>query len=241
MMKERTSRLLFIWLLMFCLVLSGCGSQPAGQASGDSGSAKPTQETNAGTSQNGQAGQPGESAPGADSMGERLAKAYTDILQGDRFFMKYRTTIDMDGVEAEAQIEMAKDGDVVAMRTLLPGVENNMVKKDNKIFMVDHNTKTVMVMNVTAAPDMEDPGQYAAGLSYLSSGTGDFLGRALPYEEYAVENGTIQYFFDGKTLAGMVFHTQAGDQVLEILEISEQIPAEMLIVPEDYPQTMIGG
>jgi len=241
MMKEKTSRVLFLGFLMFCLILSGCGSQPASQSSGGSGSAQPSQETEAGTSQNGQEGQPGDTAAGTDGMGDRLAKVYTDILQGDRNLIKYRTTIDMDGEVAEAQIEVAKDGDIIAMRTLLPGVENNMVKKDNKVYMVDHNTKTVMVMNVTAAPDMEDPGQYTADLSYVSSGTGDFLGRTLPYEEYAVENGTIQYFFDGKVLAGMIFHSQTGDQVLEILEISDQVPAEMFMIPEDYPQTMIGG
>lgn len=240
MMKRGTVFFVLLCLLVLCLVLSGCG-QPAGQNTTGTGSSQPAQGTTTGQTQNGQTGQPSGTAAGSEDAGDRLAKAYTDILKGNRYFMKYRTTMDMDGQKTEAQVEMAVDGDVTAMKTILPGVESNMIQKEDKIYMVDHNTKTVMVMTAATAPDMEDPDQYSAGITYAGSGTGDFLGKSLPYEEYAVETGTIKYFFDGKTLAGMIFHTQAGDQVMEILEISDKVPADMFVIPEGYTQTTIGG
>ncbi len=237
MMKRKSGRLLFSLCMVFILIVSGCGSsQPAGQSTATAAPSQPAQGTAAG-----QDGQPSGTAAGTEGMGDRLSKAYTDIFQGDRYFMKYRTIMDMDGEDVEAQIEMAVDGDMMAMKTLLPGVESHMINKDEKMYMVDHNTKTVMVMNIASAPDMEDPDQYTAGISYIGDGTGDFLGRSLPFEEYAVETGTIKYFFDGKALAGMIFHTQAGDQVMEILEISDKVPEEMFDIPENYPQTTIGG
>lgn len=244
-MNKRKLPLFLTLTFIVCLTISGCGSSqgatpavdqgtPAKQDSAITPEVKKPAEPSASQTEP----QPQASTAKPDEMSDRLAKAYTDMMEKDKYFMKYRTTIEIEGESAETLIEVAYDGDDYAMKTMTDGIESHMILKEKKLYMIDHVEKMVLIINSDDYD--EDMDIETEGLTFISDGTKDFLGKSYPYEEYSVADGTINYFFEGKKLVGMIIDVEGLVQVLEILEMSENYPAGIFTIPADYEQQTLG-
>jgi len=247
-MKKVFTVFVSLSIILFFL-LSGCGgSQETGKTAeqksaaqqGQSQAAEPPaeeQEASNGSEEEAQAEEaeePEESAT-MPEMGDRLAKAYKDLMASGKYYMKYRMTADGESIDAE----IAYNGDDFATKTVVGGTENRMIIKDKKMYMIDHDTKTVMIMSSADFEEEEEDIDYA-GLVFVKDGQGDFLGQTLPYEEYSEDGTLVKYFFQGNKLVGMEMNIDGMIQVLEIFELSGNIPSGMFDIPKDYEQQNIG-
>jgi hypothetical protein len=70
------------------------------------------------------------------------------------------------------------------------------------------------------------------GINYLGTGKED----GLVFEEYATLNGSMKYYFDGKELVKISVDSDEGTMVMEILEMSDDVPADMFEIPAGYQQ-----
>ncbi|MDD2498113.1 MAG: hypothetical protein PHT78_03110 [Desulfitobacteriaceae bacterium] len=225
-MKNKVIILFLAVIFSIGMLLCGCGGQSADNEADTSSASSAENQSNE--------SEAGESGAGVEDMGDRLAKVYTDMMQSGKYYMKYRATFEMEGQKEEAQIEVAVNGDDSAMISTMSAGKSHMVFQDNKTYFIDNESKSVMVMN---SPDieMEDDAEIDTdGLTYKGNGDAEFLGKNLPYEEYSTESGSIKYYFDGKKLVGMEVLAEGMTQVMEVLEMSEDYPAEIFTIPADY-------
>lgn len=211
------------------MLLSGCGNNQTAETDGSSVPASSEAQN-----------KPDQSNSGTEEMGDRLAKVYTDMMQSGKYYMKYRTTMEMDGKKEEAEMEIAVNGDDSAVISSMTFGKSHMVFKDEKSYLIDHQNQTVMVINAATMEGMENMQEAdidTTGLTYKGNGTGDFLGKKLPYEEYSTESGTIKYYFDGKKLVGMEVKDGEMTSLMEVLEMSSKYPTDMFTIPAGYTKT----
>lgn len=222
-MKKCVS-IILILILAFTLTLTGCG--------GSGGSAE---DTSADTAQSEHTDKAEAADAATDGMGDLLSAAYVDIMKGDKYLMKYKATLDMDGQPMEVEATIAVSGDATAMQSTGNGFETSMITKDGKIYMIDHANKMVTSM-AEPTQDQEAAAQQEAetigmeGLKYIGTGEED----GLVYEEYSTTDGTLKYYFDGKELKRISATIGGVETVMDILELSDKVPADMFEVPADY-------
>lgn len=240
--KSKKLLLVFLFIFFIFMTLSGCSSnKPADQPANAPAASEPAKSNSNEKQTDDSQKQAEKPAQGADGMGDRLAKVYTDMMQGEKYYMKYRTTIEIEGQKGEAQMEVAVNGEDSAVKTSMPGAESHMVFKGNKAYFIDHHAKTVMAIESANMEDMDNGEIDTDGLAYKGEGKGDFLGKTLPYEEYSTEGGTIKYYFDGKKLAGMEVTVEGITQILEILAFNDSYPSDIFTIPSGYQQLNPGS
>lgn len=210
------------------MLLSGCGNNQTTDNNTGGSSVPASSEA-----QN----KPDQSKSGTEELGDRLAKVYTDMMQSGKYYMKYRTTMEMDGKKEKAEMELAVNGDDSAFISSMALGKSHMVFKDKKTYLIDHQNQTVMVLNSAAMEDIKEADIDTTGLTYKGNGVGDFLDKKLPYEEYSTESGTIKYYFEGKKLVGMEVLDGEITSLMEVLEMSNNYPADMFTIPANYTKT----
>jgi len=253
-MKKKIFTYFISLSIIFFFLLSGCGgSQEAGKPAEQKPAAQQEQsqpaeaaveETEAADMSNGseeetqaedpiEAEEPEEAVKPAEmpEMGDRLAKAFNDLMASGKYYMKYRMNVDGESIDAE----IAYDDDNFATKTVTGGIKSHMIIKDQKMYMIDPDARTVMIMSSADFEEDEEDLDYS-GLVFIQDGQGDFLGQTLPYEEYSEDGTLVKYFFKGKELVGMEMNIDGMIQVLEIFELSGNIPAGMFDIPKDYEQ-----
>ena len=232
-------------ILMLVLVLpAGCGGNDSPAASGDNDQNAVGVGGGANTDPDPLA--PAESSPassdtadnsGVSGFSDKLAVAYIDILDNGVFYMKYRTETEIDGQIIEAITEIATDGDDTAFKAQMAGMESQIIIKDYKMYIVDHESKTIITS--PASPSQRDglfPDGALVGKNsvFKGSGTAELFGVPHDYEEYTSDGGDMRFFFEGGRLAGMETVTEGQPIQMEILEMNDKIPAGMFDIPDGY-------
>lgn len=232
---------LFISLIFLVFIsLSGCGSSQPADAPADSPSAPAQSEPAAENPGNEPEKEPPEESEAistgeGDELGDRLAKVYTDMMKSGKYYMKYRTTIEIEGQKEVAEMEIAVNGDDSAIISSMSGGKSHIVNKEDKTYLIDYDTKSVLVIGSgMMMEDMDDADIDTEGLTYKGDGHGEFLGKNLFYEEYTTETGAIKYYFDGKKFVGMEILEEGVTQILEILEMGADYPSDIFTVPADF-------
>lgn len=216
-MKKFLQLLLTVFLIS-SMFFTGCGgsdtsqSEPAGEALGE---------------------EPADTAKvNTEGMGDLLSSAYVDIMKNNEYLMKYKFTMDFNGQSMEVEATLAKKGDDMAMSSDMTGAETTTIIKEDKVYMIDHNSKTVTVFPQTdeTAASMESGSIDMEGVTYLGTGKED----GLVYEEYSTDGSNVKYYFDGKDLVKMAVTVEGQTMVMEILEISKDVPGSMFEIPSGY-------
>lgn len=216
--------LLLIMILAMGMMFTGCGG---------SESAPETESQQSG--QNASAGDGGEAVTdndGLEGMGDLLSSAFVDMMKDDEYLLKYKATIEFEGESIEVTATVATAGDDTAMTSSGEGLETTMIIKDDKVHMVDHASKSVMSWAQTQETEdqLETGAIDADEMTYLGSGNED----GLIYEEYSTEDGSVKYYFDGKELVKIAVTNEEGIMVMDIIEISNEVPASMFEIPSGY-------
>ena len=130
-----------------------------------------------------------------------------------------------------------KDGNMASITTA-QGMTSRIINKDKKTYMIMDSEKMVMV---TPLQNQPQAGTSTEGFVYLSSGTAEFHGKNLPYEEYSDpksgKDSKVQYFFDGNKLAGIRNIAAQMSADMEILALDQNIPGNVFDIPAGYQVT----
>ena len=181
-----------------------------------------------------------ESTEIGDRLG-KLSKSYIEIMESDNYYMAFRSTTTFEGEMMESETMMTVSGDRTAMQSKSADTETAMVMMDGNIYMIDHVSKTVIVMPQTTAegdetlPEMPESSEPVEvdDIEYIGSGEED----GLVYEEYRTEGGTqIFYYFDGSNLKKIKTIDESFESIMEILEWSDNVSEDAFEIPADYQQ-----
>lgn len=186
----------------------------------------------------------GAEAESSEQLGT-LSKDYINLFNSGHYYMRTRTTATDDAgtmMETEATT-IVSDGKTAYLLNA-EGVETEMVMMDGKVYLVDHMNRMVSVMNQAAEsdssiPDTADdtiPNMEMHDFEFVGSGTED----GLTYEEYRSEGGMhMFYYFDGENLKKIKTINDGFESMMEILELSDNVPADSFDIPQDYQQQMM--
>ena len=181
-----------------------------------------------------------ESTEIGDRLG-KLSKSYIEIMESDNYYMAFRSTTTFEGEMMESETMMTVSGDRTAMQSKSADTETAMMMMDGNIYMIDHVSKTVIVMPQTTAegdetlPEMPESSEPVEvdDIEYIGSGEED----GLVYEEYRTEGGTqIFYYFDGSDLKKIKTIDESFESIMEILELSDNVSEDAFEIPSDYQQ-----
>lgn len=231
----KKSMLITIFLIVIMLFITACSSpkEPATPGDTDEVSAEPVDKRD------------DESDDSSNDVGHRLSAAYVDMMKSNNYMMKYRTFIDFDGVETEALITTVISGEKSAFSTESDEINSATIMEEDKSYLIDHNSKTVMIMPFimadTADEGIEITQVGSEKLEFVDTGNGTFMGNSRPYEEYAAENVTVLYYFDGNELDGMEMITEGESIIMDVVEMSSNIDESMFEIPEDYQVMEMGN
>jgi len=148
-----------------------------------------------------------------------------------------KTTMSDGGVKADMDTYIK--GGRIATVISTQGETMRTVVKDKKNYIIMDSQKMIMITAANAAMQNAsgagtiDPNMF----TYTGSGTANFAGKNLPYEEYTVkaDNKTeskSQFFIDGDKLVGIrsiVPKQKAVDLV--ILALDQNVPDSVFVVP----------
>ncbi len=225
-MKRNIPGLLLIMILAMAMMFTGCGGSESAPEM------DPQQSEESASSGDVEAAETDND--GLEGMGDLLSSAYVDMMKNNEYFMKYKANVDYDGQAMEMEVSIASKGDDVAIISDAEGIENNMIIKDDKIYMVDHTGKTVTTWAQTPEEDDAsiDVGNIdTEGITYVGQGTED----GLVFEEYTTLDSTMKYYFDGKDLVRISITIAGSDtMIMDILEMSKNVPASMFEIPAGY-------
>lgn len=219
-MKKGISMILTL-LLLVSVMLSGCG-----------GSSEKTEAAPAEDSVQGEQTDQAKDDVATDGMGELLSAAYVDIMKGEEYLMKYKVSMEVNGQTVNMEATMAVSGDKTALISSTNGMESDMIEKDGKVYMIDHASKTVTEWEQTAEMKAQAEAEKVDmnGLSYVGTGKED----GLIYEEYTTELGTLKYYFDGEKLVKIKMSGDEAETVMEIEELTKDVPPDMFELPAGY-------
>jgi len=160
----------------------------------------------------------------------RLGYDFIRTLRSDRYMIKYKTTTVYEGKAYEVETTYAVSGGSIA---LVSGDRATIVK-DDKVYMLNHTDKTMLSWAVDhSSGDLKRID--TEGIAYVESREE----KGLVCEVYKTASSGLKLYFNGKTLVRMETNINKLDTVMEILEVSKDVPDSMFAVPSDYQTTNI--
>ena len=237
MLKDRKK----YWaVLLASLFLSSCNQTQETAEDESSTQATAQSSSAADTTSSDKENASAESTEIGDRLG-KLSKSYIEIMESGNYYMAFRSTTTFEGEMMESETMMTVSGDRTAMQSKSADTETAMVMMDDNIYMIDHVSKTVIVMPQTTAegdetlPEMPESSEPVEvdDIEYIGSGEED----GLVYEEYRTEGGTqIFYYFDGSDLKKIKTIDESFESIMEILELSDNVSEDAFEIPSDYQQ-----
>ena len=240
-MNRKTIALIFcLFLLVF--LISACKSNTQNNADQQTNSQSPTSTGE--LSVNGSPPVTTETLPennddltsaGDDAQDPLQSKA----IVSDKYFKElisglYHMKIKMNGIPGMTGVMdiYAKDG---MQATRLEGELGSMrvIHRDNKVYSIMESQKVYVVTDVKKG--MNASRIITDGMNYLSSGSAEFDGRELPYDEYSNKEGyTMRLFTDGDKQVGLqnIYEDVVTEMV--IIEMNKSIPEGIFDIPSDY-------
>lgn len=169
---------------------------------------------------------------GLGDLENRLAADFIKTLQGEQYFIKYRTTTVYEGASYEVETTFAVSGKSIAMVS----ADRATIVKDNKVFMLNHTDKTIISWKVTQTDNLKRID--AEGLVYLGSSEAG----GLVCEEYTTAaQARIRIYFSGNELKKVATAINRQDIVMDIVEVSKEVPESLFVVPAGYQITNLSN
>lgn len=216
---------ILVILISVAAVLSGLIDFP-----GISGEKAPAEEKAGNTQEDQLMAEKAEAA--ASDLGElenHRASDFIKVLRGDKYLIRYRTTTVYNGEAFEAETAYAVSGASTAM---ISGDRATIVSSD-EVHMVNHTDKTMLIWDVTQEDSLKRID--TMGLVYLGSSEAG----GLFWEEYATETTRFKFYFKENKLVKLVTRINGLDTVMDIVEVSEEVPEDLFTIPADYQTTRL--
>ena len=168
----------------------------------------------------------------AQSGGSKTEATFK-LFSGGNYHMK--ANLYVSGTPQAVSFETyIKDGKLASITTS-QGNTTRIINKDKKTYMIMDSEKMVMV---TPLHEQKQVGTETGNMTYVSSGTAEFRGKNLPFEEYsdskAAKDTKIRYFYDGNKLVGIRSIMSGLTSDMEILALDQNIPGNVFDIPAAY-------
>lgn len=136
-----------------------------------------------------------------------VSKQFVNTMATGKYTMKFRSEQKIVGQTVTFEATQYVSGDKMALTGKQGTHSVKIIVRDGKAYMIDDTSKKIFAMpNASAAKDMGiNPGKF----NITGSGREVFLGKNLPYDEYAVDNGVMRMYVNDGKLAG--FKVTAGE------------------------------
>jgi hypothetical protein len=186
-------------------------------------------------------GASGGSAVAPTTVGESgKTAAFFSMFDSGTYHMKAKTVVGGMEVISETFIK----GDMMATVGEMGGMSYRSVKRDNTMYVINDEARTVMVMTIPAnTGSTPEETVRTPGMVVTSSGTAQFNGKNLPYEEYSTVGNDVrvQLFLDGNNLAGMRTISRSGTVDMIILALDQNVPNSVFEIPAGYQKIEMPG
>ncbi|MCL1983120.1 MAG: hypothetical protein FWG53_08575 [Clostridiales bacterium] len=218
------------------------GSQESNQ---EGGAAQGSQESGMGAapSENASGSAAGGSSEGNGSGGSAQEEEGAGAAASYPFFSmfkkgNYHMTAKMPETEAGAiGIDMFVKNGMMAMTMNAGGQTSRVIFRDDKAYLIDDAFKMILIQPMTKEEYLSNGAWDTSGMELIGSGTAEFAGSLLPYDEYAnASDSRVQYFIRDNALAGL--RSIKGNTIsdTEILALDANIPADAFDLPDGYQQ-----
>lgn len=211
----------YILLLLILSLITGGSVGCGGTSSADND--KPKEKLGSESTENAK-------STNTDGMGKLLSSAYVDMMKGDQYTMSYQAAMDIQGKTMEIENTMSVSGENMAMISKGEGFESTTIIKDGFVYMVDHNSKTVMKW--AQSQESKSAKIPAADMEYLGTGKEE----GLVFEEYAAADGSVKYYFDGKDLRKISFTNEGITVLMENIKMSKEVDNRLFEIPKGYQE-----
>ncbi|NLJ31955.1 MAG: hypothetical protein GX424_10205 [Clostridiales bacterium] len=197
------------------------------------------------SSQSGASASSAKSGETSSSNASLLSAGFVDIMKSEKYLMRYKTSVSMGDETFSAEVTTATDGKTFAAIMKSEEINTHTIIKGSTLYMLDDTNKTYSKMSLGSAENTmgELMGTEKAidteGLNFVSKGTGKVNGKTLPYEEYSTGDETLRFFMDGQKLYAITTKTKELELTLVILELSNEVPEDMLSVPSSYKEGQV--
>lgn len=155
---------------------------------------------------------------------------YFKLFSGGVYHMKAKI-IGSDGTKST--METYCKGGMTATVIEMEGNSSRMIFRDDTVYIIMDAEKSYMQMPAQASrskPVVDTGGKVSVG-----SGTDEFNGKKLRYEEYKDSDGNrMRMFFDGKELAGMRNTGEGCTVDVVILQLDQKVPDDVFKIPGGY-------
>ena len=167
--------------------------------------------------------------------GAGVADVCVNIFKSSTYHMKWKI---LGGIVET--VESYKKNGMVASVIGEQGQTMRMVMRDNKIYSINDSEKTVLLLPTPMQAGL--PGDTTEDnadiMNYIGSGTADFQGKNLAYDEYSVGGvAKRQFFVDSNKLAGMRYINDGFVVDMVVLELDQNVPDSAFEIPAGYIQT----
>lgn len=180
-----------------------------------------------------------ESAPSAAAPALR-SEPYAALLAAKTYYLDCTVLLEVEGLRLSNRMVVAVRGDDYSVTVTgemggTPATLLRVLALDGQVYLVDDEKRTYAPAGESAAAGGFDTD--FSRLVYRASGEGAFDGATLAYEEYAEGDGTLRFYFDKDTLAGVTRSIQdsmISEITLKIRGLSSNIPEGTLQIPPGY-------
>ena len=209
--------LTIVLVLVLALYFAGCGGGSKGSVESTDSSEKAVISSS------------GNNAGGG---GKGKAEAFFNIFSSGTYHMKAKMT----GSQLETNMETFVKGEMMASTMEMSGETTRMIMRDNKMYVINDREKTIMSMPAMSGAESGESIQ-TKGMNLTGSGTAQFNGKNLSYEEYSDgESNKTQYFLEGDKLAGIRNIVSEGTIDVIVIALDQNVPGSVFDIPSDYQQ-----
>lgn len=169
-------------------------------------------------------------ALGAAASAAGTPDEYFKLFSGGVYHMKAKI---IGGDGTKSTMETYCKGGMTATVMEMDGQSTRMIFRDDTIYIIMDAEKSYMQMPAQASrsqPVVDTAGKISSG-----SGTDEFNGKKLRYEEYKDSDGNrTRMFFDGKELAGMRNTGEGYTVDVVVLLLDQKVPDDVFKIPAGY-------
>ncbi|NMC55607.1 MAG: hypothetical protein GYA50_00035 [Eubacteriaceae bacterium] len=150
----------------------------------------------------------------------------------------YQMTITMTSEGQTIDMTIAVKDKQTAIKMTSKGEELRIVLKDNKYYMINDAEKSMLVMSAeTSGEETPDYSEiFSESRTYTNKTDVTIDGKKLTCEEYKIADGSIKYYFDGKTLVRIDTTAGSVTETMNIKELKGTVDAALFNIPTDYQQ-----
>lgn len=169
--------------------------------------------------------------PQQDSKAQSQGMSLEEIVKGETYLLHYKGTVTFEGQSYETDVTFATNGEDTSIQNVMGDITGYILVKDGITYQIDNDAKTYTPIydadgteNVLDTSDLESSGTSSA----------EVFGKTLPYKEYTDGDETTRFYFDGEKLYAVAVNSSESESLLQVIELTNQVPANMLELPSGY-------